>query len=352
MNGADMLEGMFKKKKKVYNNAFSNPELSHATDLSNLAKVPNSILFLDDYDPQWLHEGKKVPLNLPSPSFLSNDLPCLSDSIRLKVGKILEGRFQVSQKFVPILQVLKDPESSMADITEAIGKDAKLSARILMIINSEALGLTQEVQAVGRAIAMLGLDLVRAIVVISAVEERLSSYEKPRMNALWRHAALVSLCARAMVEKNPHLHEDADQVAMSGLLIHMGTMLFKPEEVQALSSSTGLPTRVIAALGASCFAERWGLSPKVAQILEKSGMAFDFPFAQVSSDIRLLAMTLAFAHFVVDWYGFGPQKIDVLPSIDFLQALRWVPGKNLHWITGEVALEMEKARLSLEQFLE
>src|SRR3954469_14441174 len=62
---------------------------------------------------------------------------------------------------VQLVGALQDPEISMATIEELISRDIALSYRLLRYINSAFFGLRREVDSIGRAVALLGLENVK-----------------------------------------------------------------------------------------------------------------------------------------------------------------------------------------------
>ena len=59
--------------------------------------------------------------------------------------------------YIRIQQLVNDPDSSLADITEVIIHDPALTSRILRIANSAYMALATKVDTVGRAVQVLGL---------------------------------------------------------------------------------------------------------------------------------------------------------------------------------------------------
>jgi HD-like signal output (HDOD) protein len=73
------------------------------------------------------------------------------------------------------LAVTKDPKASARDVQTAIAQDQALSARILRIVNSAMYGLSREVSTISHAVAILGMDTLRSILMAAAAQQVLNS---------------------------------------------------------------------------------------------------------------------------------------------------------------------------------
>lgn len=74
-----------------------------------------------------------------------------------------------------LLSALQDPEVELATLERLISRDVTLSYRLLRLINSAYFNLRREVDSVGRALMLLGLDAVRnwaTLLTLSSVEDK------------------------------------------------------------------------------------------------------------------------------------------------------------------------------------
>jgi putative nucleotidyltransferase with HDIG domain len=69
------------------------------------------------------------------------------------------------------LEMSKDPKTSLRDLQAVIGKDQALSARILRIVNSAMYCLSREVSTLSHAMAILGMDTVRSILMAATIHQ-------------------------------------------------------------------------------------------------------------------------------------------------------------------------------------
>ena len=339
---------MFGKKQPQHANAFNNPDLAKRAER---AKETTSILFREDSEPEWLKSGNTVPDPIPEPSFLGENPPEIPAAIRQKVGRALEGRFQMSPDSHRLIALLNDPNADPGSITQAVTKDPSLTTRILRTVNSAQFGLATQITAVGRAVVLLGFNNIRSLALAHAVKIKAGSdAEASRMRMLWMNSAITSAAASSL-EKKSGGGLDIGDAATAGLLVNIGKMILKTEETGLLSMQTGLPPSIIEGFAGSCFAETWGLPDLTGKVLEASTIPFYFPIEAIPSQHRRLALTVAFAGFIARWYGFANGDAPEAPCQAFLDAVGWKPCKNNHWIETDTALEIEKARMAMQIYL-
>ena len=72
---------------------------------------------------------------------------------------------------IQALQMTKDPRVSARDLQSVITRDQALTARILRIVNSAMFALRGEVSTVSHAVAVLGIDAIRSIIMSASVQQ-------------------------------------------------------------------------------------------------------------------------------------------------------------------------------------
>jgi putative nucleotidyltransferase with HDIG domain len=118
------------------------------------------------------------------------------------------------------LQVLADEDLCIADTAEMIKADAALSADVLRLANSPLFGIRQTVSGVLHAIAMLGLNRVKTLVITAA----LRSFGNPArgtaaLERCWRHNLACALICEDLADK---VCLDPDAAYTAGLLHDIG----------------------------------------------------------------------------------------------------------------------------------
>jgi len=127
---------------------------------------------------------------------------------------------------IQVLEVVNNPETSVADLKDVVENDPALMARVIRTVNSAAYGLRVRVESVHRAISFLGFNEVRDLAVTASVadifgkEIEVRTY---RRRDLWRHLVCVALGARLIASRARI--DRFEEAYLSGLLHDLGIIL-------------------------------------------------------------------------------------------------------------------------------
>ena len=124
-----------------------------------------------------------------------------------------------------IARMVNDPNSSAADIGREVSKDPALTARLLRIANSPALGQNGKIATISRAITLLGVRQVRDLTVgLTAVRtfDGIGN-ELVTMASFWRHSVLCAVAATQIAERRKGSRDDSPFIA--GLLHDIGQLV-------------------------------------------------------------------------------------------------------------------------------
>lgn len=125
-----------------------------------------------------------------------------------------------------LMTMLKDSESSAAQIESVLKYDPGLTANILKLTNSAYFGIPSKVSSVKQAVVLLGwkrlLQLVMTMCMSTVMKKPVPGYDLPR-GELWRHSVAVSVAAELVVKalKIP----GADEVFTAALLHDVGKLV-------------------------------------------------------------------------------------------------------------------------------
>lgn len=345
---------LFSSSPKATPNAFNNPELARVV-VQATPKASKSLLLDDDFEPLWWKNGVEIPQPYPDIQSRAQNLPAIAPHVRSKVGKVLEGRFQISQDTSKILEAIQNPNAQVADIAALVTRDPMLVSLVLKVVNSAQYGLGNRIASIHQALSLLGFATLRQLVVSQMVQPLAKNPEDQALfRKVWTHDAMASTCAYQLARKLPRIQNKPEiqaEILTIGLVQHIGKILLKPQECGVLATQTGLPESVVEGNAASCFTESWGMPPRMGKVLEIAPMAFRIPVIQIPEDIRATTLLVAFASFVTRTYGYEDGAIIELPPSSCLEYLGWNPPADRHWIPREIAREMEKARVAMESGL-
>lgn len=113
------------------------------------------------------------------------------------------------------LTLLRDDETSMKTIAEALRLDPGLSLRILKQVNSAAFGLAAEVESVDRAVPLLGRAKLETLLLSVAVSQTVPA-AGPAFATFWQTSALRASLARALAKR---LHRETESESFTGGLL-------------------------------------------------------------------------------------------------------------------------------------
>ena len=128
--------------------------------------------------------------------------------------------------YLELVDALESEDTSFEDIGRRIAKDPALMAKILKLVNSSFFGLYQAVSDPVKAVSLLGLDLVRAVVLGSGVFDAFKGCEFKTfsLEQLWDHAAATAGMAKIIAQASRLDRREVDAIFMAALLHDVGKL--------------------------------------------------------------------------------------------------------------------------------
>jgi len=109
--------------------------------------------------------------------------------------------------YTEVMAAIRSPNSSCRTVGALIARDAGMTAKILQLVNSAFFGLAHRIGNAQEAVALLGTDTIKALVLGAQV---FAQFDSKRIQALgldtiWQHCLATSQCARTIsaAEKLP-----------------------------------------------------------------------------------------------------------------------------------------------------
>lgn len=138
--------------------------------------------------------------------------------------------------FIRINQLVKSPDSTTADIAQAVGQDPAFTVRLLRVANSPYYGLSSTIDTVTKAVAIIGTGQIRNLALSTAVAISFSglSNKLVSMDNFWRHSLYCGLAARKLARLAGKC--DAEALFTAGLLHDIGELVIfnrMPDQAQA-----------------------------------------------------------------------------------------------------------------------
>ncbi|WP_035246016.1 response regulator [Desulfogranum mediterraneum] len=122
---------------------------------------------------------------------------------------------------------LHNPECTIADVSAIIEKDIAMSAKVLQLVNSAFFGLYKNIDSPSRAVNLLGLDTVKALVLGVGVFTELKppSSKNFSLASLWEHSFTTASFAKKIAQLESNDKELIDQTFIAGIIHDIGKLL-------------------------------------------------------------------------------------------------------------------------------
>jgi putative nucleotidyltransferase with HDIG domain len=235
---------------------------------------------------------------------------------------------------VQALQMTKDPKVSARDLQAVITRDQALTARILRVVNSAMFALRGEVATVSHAVAVLGMDAIRSIIMSASVQQVLQSGGAKGHDLgtrlLFDHSWGAASAARVLAESTRY--PNAEEAFLCGLMHDIGKPIlmrnFAGRYTQVMADvyagRAGFHTLELQAFGFShahvgaLVAERWNFPWRYSEAI-----GFHHDPLSASENLHLACITnLANSIMIQMEIGFEKRKdldLGVEPAAEFLK---------------------------------
>lgn len=155
--------------------------------------------------------------------------------------KTLAGRLRMLPSFpvlyLEIMKAVEAPDTPLQMIDDLLIKDPGLTAKILQIVNSAAMGLQEKISNPLEAVQQLGLNTVRSLALSAHVFASFTPAQKLNfpMDALWDHLMKCGNTARAIMQAENADSAYVEAAYTAGMLHDIGKLMLAdslPKEFQ------------------------------------------------------------------------------------------------------------------------
>jgi HD-like signal output (HDOD) protein len=212
MNGAQLLGEVMKRYPKTVRLILSG----HADQDLILQCVGSTHQFLSKpCDPEQLRATVTRAMALESK--LKNE------RLQQLVGQ-MEHLPSVPSLYSEIVDKMHDPETTLEDIGAIIAKDIGMTANILKLVNSAFFGLRRQVASPAEAVAYLGLDTIKSLVLSTHAFSKFATLQVEgfSLTQLWDHSMQTAAAAKRLVQVELNDRKLMDEAFVSGLLHDAG----------------------------------------------------------------------------------------------------------------------------------
>ncbi len=127
--------------------------------------------------------------------------------------------------YLRVKAVVDDPRSSLAELTEVVSHDPSIAARLLKLANSAFFGFTAKIDAISRAVNLLGSQQIHDLVLATTVADAFSklSPNTMAMHKFWANSIHCGLLAKSLGNACGLI--DVERFFVEGLLHDIGHLI-------------------------------------------------------------------------------------------------------------------------------
>jgi putative nucleotidyltransferase with HDIG domain len=150
----------------------------------------------------------------------------LDDGDLVRVISGIERLPSLPTLYSEVMKEMASEDSSLNRVGEIIAKDSGMSAKILQLVNSAFFGLPRHVTNPVRAVHLLGLEIVKALILSVKIFSQFSRPGLPfTLESLWKHSMSVGFFAKAIAREAGLGQETVEEAFMAGLLHDVGKLI-------------------------------------------------------------------------------------------------------------------------------
>jgi len=151
----------------------------------------------------------------------------LSDNSIKKIVSQIESLPSLPTIYTEIIAEMQSDDPSIKKISDIIGRDVSMTAKILQVVNSVFFGLPQRIGNPQQAVMLLGLETIKSLVLSVKIFSEFSQkkYSWFDIDAIFKHSISVSSYAKAIVKKEKMDQELINHSLMAGLLHDLGKLI-------------------------------------------------------------------------------------------------------------------------------
>lgn len=128
--------------------------------------------------------------------------------------------------FVALLDEIESEGCSLNKVGELISRDMGMTATMLKLVNSAFFGLPRKVSNPAQAVALLGMDTIKALVLSYQLFSQLGQKKLKifSLEALWGHSLNTAGFAKAIAQHENWSRDQADKAFLTGMLHDVGKL--------------------------------------------------------------------------------------------------------------------------------
>lgn len=143
------------------------------------------------------------------------------------IEELVNGQFKLPSLpaiVVELIDALSDENADFPRLTEKIAKDQAIAAKVMRLANSPFYGFSGAIASIREAVALLGLNSIRSLVMAGAFMDLFPAERGGAFNwtEFWRHSFNSGACASLLAAR---VRQNQETAQLAGLLHDIGRLL-------------------------------------------------------------------------------------------------------------------------------
>jgi len=144
--------------------------------------------------------------------------------------------------FIRLTALLDQQETDCIQIAGVIKEDIAMTAQVLKLVNSSFLGLTRRLESLEEAVAYLGVNMIRNLVLVQPLFSQCTSEEfnEFQLNTLWKHSFSIAQLSKQIAADKKNSLTMQDYAYLAGLLHDIGKLIlvrYLPDDYRKIRES-------------------------------------------------------------------------------------------------------------------
>lgn len=126
-----------------------------------------------------------------------------------------------------LIALIDNQETTRTQIAEVINEDISMAAQLLKLVNSSYFSLNRQIVTIQEAVAYLGLDILRHLVLVRHIFSSCSPQQREdfQLDRIWEHSLCTATLSRAIAESISDSPTIARSAYLAGLLHEIGKLV-------------------------------------------------------------------------------------------------------------------------------
>ncbi|MFC1782994.1 HDOD domain-containing protein [Planctomycetota bacterium] len=154
----------------------------------------------------------------------------------------LESLPSLSTLYTELMEQLHSDNASVEAVGEIVSRDVGMTAKILQLVNSAFFGIKQRIANIPRAVTLLGLDTIKALVLSVKIFSQFTplKLENFSPSSLWDHSSTVGKWSQLIAKMENADQITVDYATLAGTLHDVGKLIFATKIPQQYQESLSL----------------------------------------------------------------------------------------------------------------